>query len=453
MPTTRIARVLGLLMVLAMVVSACGAAEEEPTSESEPEADVADATDEEDAEPTEPAADETTEDEPADEPATDEATEDEPAAGPADGEPIVMGFINQEDTPAGSFPEQREAVEAALAYINEELGGVEGRPIEMVVELTEGTPESSSSAATALLEQDPVLVMPGTDFGTFASIPIFEDAGMPYVGGVPLLPPELTSPISFAFAGGNVAAFPSQSWYIATELGADKVSIIYTDNPAGLEAAQTFSQSVLESLGVSEVNLIPEDAAAADFTPAVSAANDGDTDAIMVLFAAAGCSRIMQAVAALGIDTPMWYPGSCLDSDVLEAGGEGAEGAYFNSEHIVYTDTSDEDVALYREVMERYRPDAKVSSYSQSAFAAMMNVYDIMVEIGADNLSPQAIIDALNETVDHDSFMSHPYTCAGEPIPGLPSVCNAAARIVQIQDGEPVDLFNDWILGYEYMPQ
>ena len=423
-------RLVSLLGLVALLAAACG----ETTVEEEEVAD--------DPEPEEVVED----DEPEDEPEDEEAEPEEEAAA-ADGEPVVMGIINQEDTPAGSFPEQREAIEAAVEYVNDEFGGVEGRPIELVTEITDGSPESSSGAATTLLEQDPLLIMPGTDFGTAASLPIFEDAGVPYVGGVPLLPPELTSEISFSFVGGNVAAFPGQARYLAEELEADHVSIIYTDNPAGLAAAETFSQGPLESLGVSEVSLIPEEAAAADFTPAVSAANDGDPDAIMVLFAAQGCSRIMQAAASLGVDTPLVYPGSCMDIDVLEAGGEGAEGAYFNSEHIVYSDTDDEDVALYREIMEEYRPDAKVSSYSQSAFASVMNVYEIMAEIGADELTSESLIEALRQTEDRESFMTDNYTCDGEQVPGAPSVCNASVRIVQIQDGEPVDLFDEWFDG------
>jgi branched-chain amino acid transport system substrate-binding protein len=387
---------------------------------------------------------------PADDAVDDAAPPDEEPV-EATGEPIIIGMINQEGTPAGSFPENREAAEAAVEYVNQELGGVDGRPFALVVEITDATPESASAAANALLEQNPVAITPGVDFGTAASIPIFEEANVPYVGGVPLLPPELTSPISFAFTGGSVAAFPGQSVYIGEELGAQKVNIIYTDNPAGLEAATTFGQNVLEQVGVQEVNLIPEDANATDFTPAVSAANEGDPDAIMVLFAAQGCSRIMQAVASLGIETAMFYPGSCLDAEVIEAGGEGAEGAYFNSEHILYNDMSDSDVALYREVMERYRPDAKISGFSQTSFTTIMNLHTIMGEVGGDNLTSQAIADYLEGTEGHESFMTHPYTCGEEQIPGLISVCNAAVRIVQLQGGEPVDLLGDWVDGTTYL--
>jgi branched-chain amino acid transport system substrate-binding protein len=437
MGISRMTRVWSLIALLALVLAACG------------EADI---TDEEIAATPDDTVDEPeTDDEPVEDDAVEETPTPDDDTVEATGEPIVIGMINQEGTPAGSFPENREAAEAAVEYVNQELGGVDGRPFELIVEITDATPESASAAANALLEQDPVVVTPGVDFGTAASIPIFEEANMPYVGGVPLLPPELTSAISFTFTGGSVAAFPGQSVYIGEELGAETVNIIYTDNPAGLEAATTFGQSILEQVGVQEVNLIPEDANATDFTPAVSAANEGDPDAIMVLFAAQGCSRIMQAVASLGIETAMFYPGSCLDDEVIQAGGEGAEGAYFNSEHILYNDTDDPDVALYREAMEQYRPDAKISGFSQSSFTTIINLHTIMTEIGADNVTSEAIIDYLEGTQDHESFMTHTFTCAEEQVAGLISVCNAAVRIVQLQDGEPVDLLGEWVDGTEYL--
>ena len=59
----------------------------------------------------------------------------------AAGDPIVIGFQNPEGDPAGSFPEYRFGAEAAVGYINNELGGIgadlaagkPGRPIKLEV--------------------------------------------------------------------------------------------------------------------------------------------------------------------------------------------------------------------------------------------------------------------------------------------------------------------------------
>ncbi len=82
----------------------------------------------------------------------------------AEGEPIVIGFQNPEGDPNGSFPEYSLAAQAAVDYINAELGGfgadvqngVPGRPIELVTCKMAISPDDSQRCANELLAADPV---------------------------------------------------------------------------------------------------------------------------------------------------------------------------------------------------------------------------------------------------------------------------------------------------------
>ena len=66
-------------------------------------------------------------------------------------DPIRVGLLNQENSPAGSFPEARAAVEAAVRWVNEELGGVNGRPVELEVCVTDFTVERSQACAQQMV--------------------------------------------------------------------------------------------------------------------------------------------------------------------------------------------------------------------------------------------------------------------------------------------------------------
>lgn len=363
--------------------------------------------------------------------------------------PIVIGMINQENSPAGSFPEQSQATKAAVAYINKELNGLQGHKIKLVLCTTVGTPESSTTCANKLVALKPLLVTSGTDFGTVASMPILQAAGVPYIGGVPLLAPELTSTNAFFFVGGSAAAFPGEAVYLAQDAKAKKVNIIYTDNAAGLAAASTFGKNIMVNLGMNadNIKLIPEAADAADFTPSMTAANSNNPDAIMILFAAQGCSRAMQAKQSLGVKAMMVYPGSCADKTVIAAGGAGADGAVFNSETRLFNDTTSKEVVLYRAKMAKYAgKNAVYSNYSQDTFAAMMNMYEVFKQIGYKKLNRKSLVAKFKSAVNHHNFMSHPYTCDGKQSP-FPSVCNAYVRIVQYKDGKFKDLAGKWISG------
>ncbi len=84
---------------------------------------------------------------------------------------VVVGMINQEDAPVGSFPETRQAAQAAVAHVNNDLGGVNGRPIRLEVCTTSGTPESSAACANKLVGDQPLAVLGGVDLGAFAPAP------------------------------------------------------------------------------------------------------------------------------------------------------------------------------------------------------------------------------------------------------------------------------------------
>ncbi|MCZ7526652.1 MAG: ABC transporter substrate-binding protein [Acidimicrobiia bacterium] len=237
--------------------------------------------------------------------------------------------------------------------------------------------------------------------------------------------------------------------YLADVVKATKVNILYVDNPPGLAAADAFGRQVLAKKGVTDVRLIPEKADTADFTAALTAASEGDPDAIMVLFPASGCGRIMQAKQALGVDVLTFYPGSCLNRDVLETGGEGAEGAYFNSELLLFSDEVDPEVATYREKLEQYGPGThELSMFSQVGFLTVMNIVEVLNEVGDPaGLTSQAVIDHMRTLKDHHSFMAHPYTCDAKQVAILPAICSTHERIVQYRDGQAVDVLGEWLTG------
>ncbi len=372
----------------------------------------------------------------------------------ATGSPILIGLINQEDTPAGSFPEIRVADQAAVDYLNNEKNGVGGHPLQLVTCKTDGQATTSQQCAQKMVDQKVALVTLGIDFGSSSSLPVLQAAKIPLVGGVPLLTPELTSPDSFMFIGGSAAAFPDQDLYIAKTLNAKKVRIIYTDNDAGKAAADAFGKQILAAFGVTDVKLIPEKADATDFTPSLSAAMADSPDAVMVLFAGPGCIGVMQAKQSLGVSSNVsfFYPGSCLDDSVLKAGGAGAEGGYFNNELLLFNDTSDPEVALYRAKLQQYgQGTIKYSGFSQSGFSAIMNIAELLTAIGPDSITPAAIIAKLKSQVKAHNFMTHPYTCDGKQTGAAPlvSVCNVFDRIVQIKNGVPVDVGGKWISGFD----
>jgi branched-chain amino acid transport system substrate-binding protein len=354
---------------------------------------------------------------------------------------IVLGMVNQEDAPVGSFPEVREAAQAAVDHVNDDLGGVNGRRIRLEVCRTAGTPESSAACANQLVGKRPVAVLGGVDLGAAASLPVFERAGIPYVGGTPALGDELTSPAAWMLAGGLVADLLGQADYALNTLKVKRVGALYVDLPGLLSTVITAAEVVLRARGVTDVKLVAASADAADFAPPLKAATAGNPDVVVVLFPAQACARVMSAARSLRVRARMFYPSACASQAVVDAAGPAAEDAYFASSYLPFDDPSPE-VATWKAEARVTKP----SALSQAGFAVAMNVYGLLKD-GAD--SPAAVTAKLRESVNRPGFMAHPFTCDRRQVPLLSAVCNPHVRLLQYKGGRFSDVTGSWVSGAE----
>jgi branched-chain amino acid transport system substrate-binding protein len=356
------------------------------------------------------------------------------------GEPILVGLINQEDAPVGSFPELRRGAESAIRHVNTDLQGVGGRPLRLEPCATRGTAESSQSCATRLVGKAPVAVLGGVDLGATGSLPVLGKAGIPYIGGSPQLGEELTASGSYMLTGGTAADLLGQADYALEELHAKKIGALYVDLPGVLTTVIRASETVLRLKGATDVKLVAAKADEADFAPALKAVSKGDPDVIFVVFPAQSCARIMRTAESLGITAKMFYPSVCASRSVVQAAGSGADDAYFASGYLPFGDPSP-DVTTWRD-----RTKAE-SVLSQAGFSVVMGLHALLTKQPPPDVTPAGVTAAVRATKDQPGYMAHAYTCDGKQVPLLKAVCNADVRILQYRSGQFADVLNTWTNG------
>jgi branched-chain amino acid transport system substrate-binding protein len=350
----------------------------------------------------------------------------------ATGEPIRVGHINQEDVPISSFPEVRLGAEAAVAFINAELGGVGGRPIELVECIANFSVEGSQRCAQQMVEAEVVAVIGGLDITSNGSLPVLEQNGIPYVGGIPVNFDEMRSPISFQFSGGSPGAMSAFATD-AVNRGFEHVSVVYAEFGPIESAARDFGVHLLESGGVETVTAIGYPLLANDLLPVMTQAGEGDPDAIFMFAADAACARAMQTRQDLGLEADLYMVGSCASPNILEEVGDAADGMVFNIEGPLDMETGVVDGPIYLQASVRYGPDGyEAQSAGTVSFRAVMNLWSIMNEVGVDELTPETVIATLRAAVDRPSWDGHPYTCDGEQVPGLPALCAPQQMLVEV---------------------
>ena len=360
----------------------------------------------------------------------------------ATGEPLVLGMINQENTPLGSFPELSSATKAAIAFVNAELGGVHGRPIELKVCNTKFSPEGSTACGQQFVQDGVPAVLGGIDvFGT--AVDTLADNGIPYVGGIPVSNASADDANSYQWSGGIWAATVAFAHHAATERDAKRVAIVYGDFGSIAESAD-YGKRTLEQADV-EAQMIPYPITATDLSSPLQAAAAGNPDAMIVLVADTGCQGAFDGVATIGIPAQMYYVGACADPRITdEAGPAKTEGAIFNVENPIDRSGDDVDFALYQEIATAYGDGFDPVGAGTVSFRSFMNLYRVLVGLDPDQLTPSAIAAALEAEVDAPNYMGHPYTCDHQQLEGLPALCSPQQILAEMRDG---DLFQigDWI--------
>lgn len=360
----------------------------------------------------------------------------------ADGEPLVLGMINQENTPAGSFPELSAAVQAAVAFVNEHLGGVDGRPIEVEVCNTEFSAEGSTACAQRFVDAGVPAVLGGIDvFGN--GIDTLADNGIPYVGGIPVSTQSMTLDNSFQWSGGTWGATVAFADYAVRELDVERVAIVYGEFGPVSEAAE-YGGTVLERGGVS-TRLIPYPIVATDLSSPLQAAAAHDPDAIFVLAADTGCKPAFDGLAALDLDVQAFYVGACAAPPIIESvDPEATEGAIFNVEGPVASEADNADYDFYAAVIERYGDGLDPVGAGTVTFRSFMNLYTVLRELGGDGIAADAIAEAFRSKVGAPSFNGHDYTCDGEQFGELTATCAPQQILARRTDGA-LEQIGTWI--------
>ena len=357
-------------------------------------------------------------------------------------DPVLVGLINMENSPAGSFPEARVAIEAAADWVNSELGGINGRPIELVTCITDFSIEKSQSCAQEMVMAGVVAITTGIDVGSNGSLPILEQNGIPIVGGIPANMVEMKSPIAFYFSGATPGGYGGFIGHAIEYLDASRIVLAHGEFESFTIATRDYGAALAESLGL-EVEVIPFPLFSLDFLPVLTKAAEFNPDAIVVAAADLSCAPVMQTMVELGIEAQLYLVGACAAEEIQEVAGSAIESVLFNSEGPLEESL---ESSIYDEVVWQYASDPAggVGTVSMRGF---LNLYALLVELDQSDtgISSESLIELIRSSNQRPSFWGHPYTCDGNQIPGLPSLCAPQQLLFSIEEGELVPAHEGWI--------
>ena len=354
---------------------------------------------------------------------------------PADGEPFVVGF------PVDTGGESLDNIEAQIAgaataqYVNEFLGGIEGRPLEIMFCSTRQSPASASECANEFVQNGVSAVILGaTPFGEILASAITE-AGIPYLVTVAASTAELVGPGAVVLTGDVFATWGAPALYLE-EQGLENFGFIGVDVPSQTQGAELLFFPGYEGAGY---NINSSFVAAGTADMSANAAAIANSDVFLVLGDAAFCTSALQAVKTQAPDVPIYLAFQCVSSDAADVIPGGYDGVRITQG--TRLDPADPETALFEEVLETYAEEDLSGlgrGFLSDAFVATL-AFDRLMEGYTGDGSPATVLEQLKtSTATLPLSGGTQIDCSNPPLPFAPNVCSAGAWLVELdENGNP----------------
>lgn len=284
---------------------------------------------------------------------------------------------------------ERNTVRMIEEKINE-AGGINGHPLEVIIEDTVGDATRTVTAAKKLISKDEVLAIvgPSRSGTTMAVIPIVEEAEIPLI----------------SCAAAEAIVVPVKRWVFKTpqkdsdaairiyeymkEQGISKIAIITGTTGFGDQGRQQLKKfaSEFDITIIVDETYGPEDT---DMTAQLTKVKASEAEALVNWSIVAGQVIVAKNMRQLGMEIPLFQSHGFGNVKYAQIAGEAGEGIIFPCGRLLAVDSLAEDHPQ-KEVLTRYKKEYEakynedVSTFGGHAWDALYLVIEALEEVGPD---------------------------------------------------------------------
>jgi branched-chain amino acid transport system substrate-binding protein len=380
----------------------------------------------------------------------------------ATGSPVLVGFINPQGDPNGSFPDVTAGAEAAVSYINDNLGGIggdpakgiAGRPIKLATCFLSISPSSSTSCANQVVAQKPAFIEAGYQFFGSVVDPIYAAAGIPVINFSPITQADFQGKdiYDIAAGGGCVGVHPALDAFAVYNLHAKNIAIPWSNTAPGVPCYYDLQQKPIEVIngsltptpkGVKIVKGVVEHGypippASPDDSAVATQILAQKPQAIIFSAQTSDCFNLLNALSNVGWTAqkiPLIFSGACTDTQEIKQAGSKVDGVYFiGAPYNVLDPTSatglaGTEIATIDAKMKQYEPSQAPTGLEGAEFQTFMTTWLTLENSPADkSLTSPAIESALSQTANVHMFAGVPWGCTSAP-KNYSSVCTTSVSV------------------------
>ena len=239
----------------------------------------------------------------------------------------IANIVELSGAGATSGTNFKNGIELAVKEINAS-GGILGRQIETSTADTQSNPGVAKGLVIKAID-DKVFAVFGPVFSGSIMVSMAETrrAEVPnFTGGEAAAITKQGNPYIFRTSFTQDTAMPKVARYIAQQLKAKTVALIYVNNDYGKGGRDAIMKS-LDALGVKVIADISTDQNQIDFSAPVQKAKQANADAIFVYTNEEESARALRELRKQGVTKPIVGETTLVGQKVIELAGEAANGA------------------------------------------------------------------------------------------------------------------------------
>jgi branched-chain amino acid transport system substrate-binding protein len=354
-------------------------------------------------------------------------------SGPANSSltPVTVGFVNQQGGAQVIGQHATDGAEMAIKYINAQLGGVDGHPIQLDTCFIASAEEEGTGCAQKFLANKNIHVaaMGAAVIGVQSFYSTLGGA-IPVVGGVAALGIDGAQKNTAVLFGDATSVLGPMGTYGKDVLHAKTAVILYPDTASATPGALA-TEAGLKAAGIS-VKMGPYPETTTDLTGVLASTGAASADMVIPAVAAPDCVNIEKALTQQGITDPKKIIAAplCLNGQVAAGlGGDFPKWTYLIASSL-FGDTTDPGMIEYMKLAQTYSTPANAPDpWNIVDFGQMMTIDKVLNQVGYANLTPAAILSAVKAFKGPQALGAPALECGYDP--SAPGVCNNRSQFFE----------------------
>jgi branched-chain amino acid transport system substrate-binding protein len=354
-------------------------------------------------------------------------------SGPANSSltPVTVGFVNQQGGAQVIGQHATDGAEMAIKYINAQLGGVDGHPIQLDTCFIASAEEEGTGCAQKFLANKNVhvIAMGAAVIGVQSFYSTLGGA-IPVVGGVAALGIDGAQKNTAVLFGDATSVLGPMGTYGKDVLHAKTAVILYPDTASATPGALA-TEAGLKAAGIS-VKMGPYPETTTDLTGVLASTGAASADMVIPAVAAPDCVNIEKALTQQGITDPKKIIAAplCLNGQVAAGlGGDFPKWTYLIASSL-FGDTTDPGMIEYMKLAQTYSTPANAPDpWNIVDFGQMMTIDKVLNQVGYANLAPAAILSAVKAFKGPQALGAPALECGYDP--SAPGVCNNRSQFFE----------------------